>query len=74
MCNRWDLDTKGRQRVQHGNDMDVFLRSLNNKDEKFLKGGSYHFRLPEGLEKEWDELVQQRQNEVKKEMEHFWKG
>ena len=54
--------------------MDVFLRSLNNKDQKFLKGGSYHFRLPEGPEKEGDDLLKQQQNEVKKEMEHFWKG
>ncbi|CBK24829.2 uncharacterized protein [Blastocystis hominis] len=54
--------------------MEVFLQSLNNKDKKFLKGGSYHFRIPPELEKEWDELVQQRQSEVKKEMEHFWKG
>lgn len=70
----WDVDEESKQRVQRGNDMELFLRSLNKKDEKFLKGGSYHFRLPSDLEQQWDELVAQRQAEVKKEMEHFWKG
>ena len=54
--------------------MELFLASLNHKDATFLKGGSYHFRIPAGLEKEWDALVEERQRAVKQAMEHFWAG
>ena len=70
-CN---IDTDQKRRVQRQDDMNLFLRSLKNKDKTFLKGGSYHFRLPEELKSSWGSLCESRQKEVKEAMQHFWTG
>lgn len=39
-----------------------------------MKSGSYHFRIPHGVEKEWEALCSKRIVEVKEAMKHFWKN
>ncbi|KAK8799045.1 hypothetical protein WA171_005796 [Blastocystis sp. BT1] len=64
---------KGRLR-ENMNPLQLFERSLLQKDPVYLRGGSYHFSVPRDSGVAWIEMWNQRKEEVVKAMRHFWKG
>ncbi|KNB45224.1 endoplasmic reticulum mannosyl-oligosaccharide -alpha-mannosidase-like protein [Blastocystis sp. subtype 4] len=56
------------------NPLQLFERSLLQKDPVYLRGGSYHFSVPRDSGVAWIEMWNQRKEEVVKAMRHFWKG
>ena len=64
---------KGRLR-ENMNPLQLFERSLLQKDPVYLRGGSYHFSVPRDSGVAWIEMWNHRKEEVVKAMRHFWKG
>ena len=54
--------------------LQLFERSLLNKDPNYLRGGTYHFKVPKSSGTKWEELWDQRKEEVVSAMKHFWEG
>ena len=69
-----DTNTQKRRMRNNKKDIDIFINSLRNKDTVFLKGGSYHFRIPENVAKDWEVVCSTRIKEVKEAFQYFWKN
>ena len=74
MESRCDVDVGqgGRKVRENMSPLQLFERSLSNKDPQFLKGGSYHFAVPNGQGKEWERVWGERKQRVEAMMRRFW--
>ena len=67
-----DVGQGGRKVRENMSPLQLFERSLSKKDPQFLKGGSYHFAVPNGQGKEWERVWGERKQRVEAMMRRFW--